>query len=201
MAEQFVFNTQGIQLVAVDPNYNNFEMEGEIIFFKTDHAARMFRLNQPKNSTIYLNELPDPECKQCNGTGNNGMILIPFAVDKKKIIGFFVEYIDSVINLETLEVKGIIQEKREILLNEIIINLKFPESFKKALGFLVNMVDKKIHYNLSMDKKEKTDIAQLYVDMIWKDFQIKKVNWCSCIIDNLEAAITDLRKKQEFSIN
>lgn len=191
MAEQFVFNTQGIQLVAVDSKYDNFTMEGEIIFFKTDHAARMFRLNQPKNSTIYLNELPDPECKQCNGTGTNGMILVPFAVDKKKIIGLFKEYMEK-----SKDEKYKLNELREILLNEIIIKLKFPESFKRPLGFLVNMVDKDLNSEIPMD-----EIAEKYVGMIWKDFQIKRVNWCSCIIDNLEAAITDLRKKKKFSIN
>lgn len=163
-----------IIFAAVDKRYDKHTIDGGIDFFPNDEQLRTFRLG--KTNVVYLNELPEKNCKHCYGTGEVG----------KRIVSPNEKVLKEVLQLNW---------DNKDLAKEIIEGIGYPYDLVEPLELLLKMAREE----LTKDNHE--ELAEIYAKMIKKDFEFKEVIWCQCFIQNLQKAVDEAVRNQKFAIN
>jgi nicotinamide mononucleotide adenylyltransferase len=184
-----MFDHEDIIFAAVDPKYKSRAVEGFLHFFPSDEELRLWRLQRKKKNVIYLNELPDPKCKTCYGTAKAGTRKHPLPKSVNEIKDQFIILFRQLENVE--DHKEIIDRFTQNLL----IALKFPETFAKPIGILVELARKETQY------KDVYEVSKKYAEQIKKDFEPEEVLWCHCFQKELNKQITQIKREQKFSTN
>src|SRR3990172_2763102 len=93
-----------------------------IWFFPTEESLRKWRLG--RKDVIWLQELNDPNCKECNGTGKIGVITR-----------------QSEVALEDIEhiLRTNLEDSPDLIPGKIVEKLKLSPNLKKPLDFLVSL--------------------------------------------------------------
>ena len=170
---------EGIIFAAVDSSYNTPTTAGGILFFPDETSLRKYRLG--KKGIIWLDELPEKNCKDCYGTGKSGHILVGPPIPTEKI--------------EDL-IKSLIDSEPEKLPGELVKLFGLADNFIKPFDVLINTAAIK---ELTPDNID--IVSTKYARIIKKDLTFKRIVWCNCFLKNLEKAIETVSRDIKFSVN
>lgn len=167
-----------IIFAAVDEKYKAVTNDNGIMFFPNIDSLRKFRFG--RKDVISLNEVADPDCKKCLGTGKRGKDYFKKMDELLNIYGVLTQYIST---------------SPEIIPDKIIEVMQLPPNLKRPLDMLIQLALKE----LSDDNHK--EVSQKYAKIIKKDFNVPRIIWCDCFLKNLQKKIEDTMRQLKFSIN
>jgi len=160
-----------IEFIAVDKNYPHEVVDKGIHFFPDDVSARNFRIG--KGNVIYLNEIPDKNCKKCYGTGKLGDVLHYTPLSPDEIVSVMMQC-----------------KEPEKLPQVLLRVLHLPSEMLKSLEILVSLMHKP-------DYKTYRD----YALKIKRDYPTKETIFCECFKTNFDKQVQETLRNIKFSTN
>lgn len=178
-------NDKRVIFALVDPAFKNITEQNGITYFPDVDSLRVFRFG--KKNVISLQELPDPKCKKCYGTGKCGTVT--------KQVNILVEEIAQLIESR-------IKNDSDSIPQKLIDVMRLSPNLIKPLTLLVNV----IVADIEKVKDEKVNIHDKiilpYARMIKRDCTITSIVWCNkCFIPNLKKAQDEVRLNIKFGVN